>query len=94
VPSDYQGELGHHENLYTVGTYLQPEIFRRLLHPLQYDFSYPVQNVVHVDDDGSAILMDIPFEVMRKILENHFSYRFAKNDIKWTSRNGVIKLVN
>lgn len=63
------------------------------MQPLQYDSSYPVDNVAHVDEDGSAILQNIPYEVMRKKLVNHFSYRFAKNEIKWPSRNGVVKVV-
>jgi hypothetical protein len=86
-------QLGQHDDLATVRNNLHPEIFNRLRSPLAYDSSQPIVNFIHADDDESIPLINMPFEVMRKNLVNHFNYRWVNNDIKWPSRNGVIKLV-
>lgn len=86
-------ELGEHDDLETVRTNLHPEIFSRLRSPLAYDSSQPIANFVHANDEESISLVNLPFEVMRKKLVNHFNYRWVNNDIKWPSRNGITKLV-
>lgn len=97
------GELGLHDSMDEVRTYLQPEIFQRLIRPLQYDSSRSVQSSEVISDETSnsnstpevRSLMRTPYETMRKKLVVHFNYRFThgvnEHRIKWPSRTGVMQ---
>ena len=92
IPSEYEKQLGQHDNIDTV-RHLHPEIFRRLENPLVYDSTLPVNNYCHGDESDDLSLLDITFESMRSKLVDHFHYRWLQKDIKWPSRNGVVALV-
>jgi hypothetical protein len=99
----YLGELGLHDNVSDVRTYLQPEIFQRLIRPLQYDSSRPVQAsdviLVEANDVNSSpeirSLMRTPYATTRQKLVKHFDYRFnngvGEHCIKWPSRTGSMQ---
>jgi Plant transposon protein len=93
VSSDYEREMGHHDNVEIVRKNLRPEIFRRLENPRNYDTSTPVPNFVHACDDEEISLLDVPFEQMRSKLVDHFHYRWTKNDVEWPSRNGIMQVI-
>lgn len=93
IPSEYEKQLGQHDNIDTVRQNLHPEIFRRLENPLVYDSTLPVNNYCHGDESDDLSLLDITFESMRSKLVDHFHYRWLQKDIKWPSRNGVVALI-
>jgi hypothetical protein len=97
------GELGLHDSVDDVRNNLQPEIFQRLIRPLQYDSSRSVQSNEVISDEASKSnstpetrsIMRTPYETMRKKLVAHFNYRFThgvnEHRIKWPSRTGVMQ---
>lgn len=93
IPSDYENRLGQHDNYDTVRSNLHPEIFRRLENPLLYDTTTPVLNYVHGEESEDLSILNISFERMRSKLVENFHYGWLNKDIKWPSRNGVIKLI-
>lgn len=89
VPSDFEGEMGHH-HIEDVIDYLEPEILRRINNPTRYDSTLPVLHVVHEPNELVTERMRISYETMRAKLVCHFHYRFLNKDIKWPSRSGIM----
>lgn len=92
VRSDYEGVLGQHDSIGDVRQGLDHEVFARLRDPVNYDTSRPVTNAVFRNDHVATISRKrLPMNDMRDILVEHFNYLWARNAIRWPSRNGILQ---